>query len=123
MKNKGILIFSCLIFLSIYAICCAQVKTTVSDILANSDKYDGKMVQVDGKAFSVKFKTSKKGNPYTTFKLTDGKNYLTVFSFGTLSVSEGDNVKVTGTYNKIKYVGRYVFYDEIDATNGKVEKR
>jgi len=47
------------------------LKTTITDILTNPDKYDGKMVQVEGKVVSPQFKTSKKGNPYTSFKLKD----------------------------------------------------
>ncbi len=43
-----------------------------------------------------------------------------MFSFGTLSIKEGDKVKVTGRYEVEKRVGRYTFYDEIDATS--VEK-
>ncbi len=97
------------------------IKTTIGDILVNPDKYDGKIVEVKGIAMSVKFKISKRGNPYTTFKLTDDSNTLTVFSFGTLPIYEKDKVKVIGKYQKVKYVGGYVFYNEIDASAGKVE--
>ncbi len=98
------------------------IKTTISDILSNPDQYDGKMVQVEGKIISTQFKTSKKGNPYTTFKLgSDGKP-LSVFSFGTLSIKAEDSVTVMGRYQKVKHVGQYTFHNEIDASGGSVEK-
>lgn len=76
------------------------LKTTVGDILANPNNFDGKMVQVEWKVLDLKFKTSKRGNPYTTFKLnSDGKN-LSVFSFGHLPISEADSVRVMGRFKK-----------------------
>ncbi len=98
------------------------IKTTVGDILSSPDKYDGKTVQVEGKAQSIKSKTSKKGNPYTTFKVSGAGDTLTVFSFGTLSIEEGNKVRVMGRYQKVKQVGRYTFYNEIDASGGSVER-
>ena len=100
------------------------IKTTTTEILQSADKYDGKMVQVEGKVISPNFRTSKKGNAYTTFKVTDSQNNtLSVFSFGTLTIKEGDTVKVTGRYQKVKHVPpRFTFYNEIDASQGSVEK-
>jgi RecG-like helicase len=100
------------------------IKTTPTEILQSADKYDGKMVQVEGKVVSPNFKTSKKGNAYTTFKVTDSqKNTLSVFSFGTLTIKEGDTVKVMGRFQKVKQVPpRYTFYNEIDASEGSVER-
>lgn len=98
------------------------IKTTVGDILSNPDQYDGKMVQVKGIAGSVKEKVSKKSNFYTTFKISNENNVLSVFSFGKLSLHDGDSVRVMGKYQKIKQVGRYTFYNEIDASGGSVEK-
>lgn len=98
------------------------IKTTVGDILSNPDQYDGKMVQVEAKVLAPQFKTSKKGNAYTTFKLDGDGKTLSVFSFGTLSLNGGDLVKVIGRYQKVKKVGAYTFYNEIDASGGNVEK-
>jgi RecG-like helicase len=100
------------------------IKTTPTEILQNLDKYDGKMVQVEGKVISPNFRTSKKGNAYTTFKLTDSqKDTLSVFSFGNLTIKEGDTVKVMGRFQKVKHVPpRYTFYNEIDTSEGSVEK-
>jgi DNA polymerase III alpha subunit (gram-positive type) len=100
------------------------IKTTPTEILQSSDKYDGKMVQVEGKVVSPNFRTSKKGNAYTTFKVTDSqKNTLSVFSYRTLTIKEGDMVKVVGRFQKVKQVPpRYTFYNEIDASEGSVER-
>jgi hypothetical protein len=109
----------CLLFIP--SITDAQaIKTTVKNIFSNPDRYDGKMVQVEGKVLSLKSKISKRGNPYTTLKITQADNSLSVFSFGTLSVKDGDSVKVMGRYQRVKQVGRYTFYNEIDASQGSV---
>jgi hypothetical protein len=103
------------ILLLITSISFACENTTVSAIMTNSSKFDGKVVCVKGLASNVKFKTSKKGNPYTTFSISDKEGIsLNVFSHGTLSVEEGDNVNVTGRYAVEKSVGRYTFHNEID---------
>jgi hypothetical protein len=58
----------------------------------------------------------------TTLKLDDDGKSLLIFSLGTLSINGMDLVKVIGSYQKIKNVGRYTFYNEIDASGGSVEK-
>lgn len=123
--NIIVFLYLTLLISFIYIIpCSAQViKTTISDILAKGEKYHGKVVQVEGKAMFVKFKVSRKGNPYTTFKLTDNKgNALNVFSFGTLKIYDNDKVRVTGKYHLFKHVGIYTFYNQIDTSEGKVER-
>jgi len=115
--------FSFLCFLIITSTANAQaVKSSVGDILSNPDQYDGKMVQVEAKVFLPHFKSSKKGNAYTTFKLEKDGQFISVFSFGTLPINGGDSVRVIGTYQKVKKVGRYTFHNEIDASGGSVEK-
>jgi hypothetical protein len=99
------------------------LKTTVGDILANPNNFDGKMVQVEGKVLGLKFKTSRKGNPYTTFKLNSNGKNLSVFSFNHLPINEAELVRVIGRYQKVKHVGRFTFYNEIDASGGSVEKK
>lgn len=98
----------------------SQIKTTVSQILSNPDSFHNKIVSVDGYVRNLNYKTSKKGNPYTTFYITEGEQSLTVFSFGYLNVKNGDEVTAIGTFYKVKYVGRYTFYNELDITNGKI---
>ena len=117
--RKILLALYILILLTSISIACE--KTTVSDITAGPNKFDGKEVCVESLVSNLKFKISKKGNPYTTFWVSDEKGQsLTVFSFGTLPIKEGDKVKVTGKYEVEKRVGRYTFYNEISASS--VEK-
>jgi len=99
------------------------IKTSVSEILSNPDQYDGKKVQVEGRSQSLKFNTSKKGNPSTTFMVVDSSNNaLNVFTSGTLSINRGDSVTVTGRYQKVKHVPpKYTLYNEIDASEGSVK--
>jgi hypothetical protein len=100
-------------------------KTSVSEILSNPDKYDGKMVHVEGRVQSLKFNTSKKGKPYTTFMVVDpSNNALNVFTSGTLSINRGDSVTVIGRYQKVKHVPpKYTFYNEIETTEDGVRKK
>jgi hypothetical protein len=101
------------------------IKTSVAEILSNPDQYDGKMVHVEGRIQSLKFNTSKKGNPYTTFMVVDpSNNSLNVFASGTLSINRGDSVMVTGRYHKVKHVPpKYTFYNEIETTEDGVKKK
>jgi hypothetical protein len=101
------------------------IKTSVSEILSNPDKYDGKVVHVEGRIQSLKFNTSKKGKPYTTFAVVDpSNNSLNVFSSGTLSISRGDSVTVTGRYQEVKHVPpKSTFYNEIETTEDGVKKK
>ena len=107
--------------LTYYVYANAQV-LTVSEILNHPDKYHLKTVQVKGEVLDVKHKVSKRGNPYTVFVLSDGKKSLNVFTFGTPEINVGDKVKVEGTFYKVKYVGRYTFYNEIDASKGLIKR-
>jgi hypothetical protein len=100
-----------------------SIASSISEILRNTEKYDGKLVRVQGRVQSLKFSTSKRGNPYTTFLVVDSSDEsLKVFSFGTLSLNRGDRVMVSGRYQKVKNVPpRYIFYNEIDTTEGGVQ--
>ncbi len=118
-------IFTLICFCFIPKIIDAQaIKTSVSEIISNPDKYDGKVVHVQGRIQSLKFNTSKKGDPYTTFMVVDSSNNaLNVFTFGTLSINRGDSVTVKGRYQKVRHVPpKYTFHNEIDASGGSVEK-
>jgi hypothetical protein len=95
----------------------AAIETTVQKILANRDSYDGQEVSVSGTVSRLKLKTSKVGNDYTTFSLmSEPGGSLTIFVWGQPKLKQGQKVKVTGTYRKVKRVGRYTFYNEIEAT-------
>ena len=74
--------------------------TTINDIIANPDKYDGNMVQVGGLVSSVQFINSRFG-AYTYFQLGDQSSKTISFvSLGILSIKEGDFVSVTARYKK-----------------------
>jgi hypothetical protein len=74
--------------------------TTINDILANPDKYDGNLVQVGGWVSSPIFINSRYG-AYTYFLLGDqsGKT-LPFVSLGILPIKEGDFVSGTAQYKK-----------------------
>ncbi len=116
------------IFLALYililltSISLAREITTVSAIVSDPQKFDGNEVCVEGLVSNLKSKTSKRGNPYTTFGLNDEKGHsITVFSFGTLTIKAGDKVKVTGIYEiEKRKAGERTFYNEISASS--VEK-
>ena len=95
----------------------AAIETTVQKILANKDSYDGYEVSVSGTVSRLKLKTLKAGKDYTTFSLMgESGGSLTVFVWGQSKLKQGQKVKVTGTYRKVKRVGRSTFYNEIEAT-------
>jgi len=107
--------------LNFYTCTNAQV-LTISEIINNPDRYHLKTVKVKGEVLDVKHKISRKGNEYTVFVLSDGSAGIKVFTFGSPQINVGDKVKVEGVFYKVKYVGRYTFYNEIDATNGLIKK-
>jgi DNA polymerase III alpha subunit len=119
--------FLCIIILVLTVVLCgnfsdAAQETTVEKTLANKDSFDGKEVSVSGTVSKLKLKTSKGGNEYTTFSLINGSGVsLNVFVWGHSKIKEGQKVKVIGTYRKDKKVGRYTFYNEIEATEVKNE--
>jgi hypothetical protein len=96
----------------------AAGKISFQEILSNPDKYNGQEVTVQGKASKIKLRTSKGGNDYTTLKLTDDSGkILNVFSWGHPALGEGQKVTVTGSYQKVKRVGKKTFYNVIEARN------
>jgi hypothetical protein len=97
------------------------IKTTVAEILANPDNFDGKMVSVEGKVVALQKKISNKGNSYATFKLFRENRTIRIFSFGKPSVKDGDSAKVIGRYQKMKHSGQFTFNNEIETSDGRVE--
>src|ERR1700756_1101059 len=113
--KRTLLSLSILILLTSISIACE--KTTVSAIVADSQKFDHKEVCIEALVSNPEFKISKKGNAYTSFWLHDEKgNVLTVFFLGTLSIKEGDKVKVTGRNDVVKRLKRFN-YNEIVASS------
>lgn len=99
----------------------AQEQVTVQALLSDGKKYDGKQVVLVGTVRDLKEKVSKKGNPYYTFKIGEGKQTVSVFGYGKATVKNGDKVRVTGKFAVEKRVAYATYRNEIDVTKGKVE--
>jgi len=91
------------------------VNASPSDILANPDRFDGQPVTIRGTVTNLQERVSRAGNPYYTLDLSDGKQAIRVFSFGT-APCRADAATVEGSFAKIKRQGRYTFYNEVTAT-------
>jgi hypothetical protein len=90
----------------------------LSVILANPGEYDGKHVTVSGYVRNLAEKTSRKGNPYTTFSLCESQ-CMRVFTFGRPHITEGQKrLTVSGTFSAVKRVGSYTFHNELEADEG-----
>ncbi len=99
----------------------AQEQVTVQALLNNGKQYDGKQVVLVGTVRELKEKVSKKGNPYFTFKIGEGKQSISIFGYGKANVKEGDRVRVTGKFAVEKRVAYATYRNEIDVSKGKVE--
>jgi len=93
----------------------AGEKVSVEALLQNPERYDGKTVIVEGEITSYQEKVSRRGNPYTTFRLEDNGFSVAVFARDHLGLKDGLRVRVSGVFQKVKQVGRYTFYNEISA--------
>ncbi len=106
--------------LAIVATSLAAGVLTADGLLKDADKHDGKVVTVKGSVLDFKQKTSKKGNPYFTFKLAtkSKENPLNVYGQGTLNLELKDKAKVeiTGKFVKEKTVGNATYKNEVDVT-------
>ena len=91
------------------------VNTSPRDILANSDRFDGRPVTISGTIINLQERVSRAGNSYYTFDLSDGKQAIRVFSFGTAPCRGGVAI-VEGSFEKVKRQGRYTFYNEVTAS-------
>ena len=94
----------------------SAVQASPSEILADADKYDGQNVTVTGRVANLRETVSRKGNPYFTFDISDGKATIRIFSFGKSACRQGSTATVEGRFDKVKRVGRYTFSNEVEAT-------
>ena len=99
----------------------AQEQVTVQALLNEGKRYDGKQVVLLGVVRDLREKVSRKGNPYYTFKIGEGKQSVSVFGYGKATVKEGDRVRVTGKFAVEKRVAYATYRNEIDVSKGKVE--
>ncbi len=88
---------------------------SVHALIQDPVKYDGKVVTVVGTITAYRERVSTAGNPYTTFRLTDGDEYVVVFSWNKQGFSNGQRVRVTGTFSKIREAGTSPVANEIQA--------
>lgn len=121
-------IFFLFLILPVIVSACSQ-KVKIKRIKENPDKYDKQYISTEGYIKNIKKKTSKKGNKYTTFYITDKENNsLKVFMWGwkdieKQKIEKGDKVKVEGIFRKVKYVGKYRFFNEIEAKTVKKKEK
>ncbi|MDR7414960.1 MAG: hypothetical protein QN193_02410 [Armatimonadota bacterium] len=88
---------------------------SIATLLGNPDRYDGQVVTVVGMISGYRERVSRAGNPYTTFRLEEGGSSVAVFAWGRQRLQDGLRVRVTGVFQKVRRVGRYTFYNEIEA--------
>jgi hypothetical protein len=88
--------------------------TSIADILANPDKYDGNIVQIGGWVSSLRFVNSRYG-AFTYFHLGDqsGKT-ISFVSIGILPIKDGDFISVTAKYKKSADL---IWVDSIESSN------
>ncbi|MFI5338757.1 MAG: hypothetical protein ACHQ7N_02835 [Candidatus Methylomirabilales bacterium] len=95
----------------------ALARDRIGDVLARPEAFDGREVVLEGKASGVDPRTSRRGNDYFTFRLSDETGTsLKVFSWGKPAIAPGDRVEVHGRFQRERRVGRYVFTDEVEAS-------
>jgi len=91
-------------------------RDSIGDILARPAAFDGRELLLEGKASAIDPRTSRRGNEYFTFRLSDATGAsLKVFSRGKLAIAPGDRVEVRGRFQRERRVGRYTFTNEVEA--------
>ena len=91
------------------------LQTSPTEILANPDAFDGRIVTLRGMVGRLQRRVSRRGNAYFTFELSDGRTAITVFKFGESPCRAGVAASVEGLFQKVKQVGRYTFRNQVDA--------
>jgi hypothetical protein len=127
--KRFLLIYSPIFLLASAILLCgnwihAAMETTVEEIIADKDSYDGKEVSVSGAVSTPRFKSSRRGKPYMTFPLRgDSKGRINVLFWGEIKLKTGMKVTVKGVYRKIMEMGKYTFRDVIEAGEIKTEMK
>jgi len=95
--------------------------SSVEKIYRNVDFCDGQNITLTGKVVGLTLSVSDSGNKYTTFMLDDATAApIKVFSYTHLSISEGDMVKISGTFYEVLEKSGYTFYMQIETTPEEV---
>src|SRR6516165_3803015 len=89
---------------------------SIHSIVTDPASFDHQIVTLQGTAIAVKETTSQRGNDYTTFKLQDGGESVSIFTWGHPPLGNGDRVQVEGVFEREHHQGRYTFYNEVEAT-------
>jgi hypothetical protein len=102
----------------------AAMETTVEEIVADKDSYDGKEVSVTGAVSTPRFRASRHGKPYLTFPLLgDSGTRINVLFWGDIKLKTGKKIKVQGIYRKTMDMGKYTFRDMIEASKIETEMK
>ncbi len=95
----------------------AATETTVEEILANPDSFDGKEVSVSGAVSTPRVKSSRHEKPYMTFPLLgESVGRVNVLVWEPMKLKKGEKIKVTGTFRKVMEMGKYTFRDMVEAS-------
>jgi DNA polymerase III alpha subunit len=93
----------------------AQHAVSVQALTQDPGRYDGKVVAVVGTITAYRERVSDAGNPYTTFRLTDGVASVAVFIWNKQGLSNGQKVLVTGAFAQVGRTGTSTYDNEIQA--------
>ena len=93
----------------------AERGISVHALMQDPAPYDGKIVTVVGMITGYRERTSNAGTPYTVFRLADGDASVVVFSWNRQGLADGQRVRVTGTFSRIKQAGTSPVANEIQA--------
>ncbi len=95
----------------------AATETTVEEILANPDSFEGKEVSVSGTVSTPRFKASRHGKPYMTFPLLgESGGRVNVLVWEQIKLKKGEKIKVTGTFRQTMEMGKYTFRNMVEAS-------
>ena len=92
-----------------------DTSSLIARILARPEAYHEKHLALIGRVRNLRQKFSRRGNPYTLFRLDDGQASLKVYLRGHPPIQEGQWVRVEGVFYAVKQVGRLKFYNELTA--------
>jgi hypothetical protein len=91
-------------------------ESDITKLLRNPDGWDGKRMKVSGEVVDLEKKRSRSGNLYSTFSLSDDVgNWIKVFKWGHPEIENGDWIEAEGIFRREKRVGKYTFYNELEA--------
>ena len=94
------------------------VPVKIADLLKKSAPPERRKIMVTGKLADFKQRTSRAGNPYFTFRLTDAGGTINGYGRGKVAKvpTNGARVMVVGAFRKVKKLGNRTFMNEIDIT-------